>query len=66
MTTFAQLTGALALVAANGLFVAAEFALTRLRPTQVAELERTGRRRARRIRHAVEHVDAYLAACQLG
>jgi CBS domain containing-hemolysin-like protein len=66
MTTFAQLTAALALVAANGLFVAAEFALTRLRPTQVAELERTGGRRARRVRHAVEHVDAYLAACQLG
>src|SRR5437764_6872876 len=36
MTTFAQLTGALALVAANGLFVAAEFALTRLRPDVVA------------------------------
>jgi CBS domain containing-hemolysin-like protein len=66
MTTFAQLTAALALVAANGLFVAAEFALTRLRPTQVAELERAGRRRAGLIRHAVEHVDAYLAACQLG
>jgi CBS domain containing-hemolysin-like protein len=66
MSTVAQLVAALALVAANGFFVAAEFALTRLRPTQVAELERAGLRRARTVRHAVEHVDAYLAACQLG
>ena len=29
----------LLLVAANGLFVAAEFAITRIRTTQVAELE---------------------------
>ena len=66
MSTITQLTAALALVALNGLFVAAEFALARLRPTQVAELEGDHPRRARAVRHAVAHVDAYLAACQLG
>jgi CBS domain containing-hemolysin-like protein len=54
------------LVFANGFFVAAEFALARLRPGQVADAERDGRRGAKSARHAVEHVDSYLAACQLG
>jgi CBS domain containing-hemolysin-like protein len=57
---------ALALVLANGIFVASEFALARLRPTQLAELERERRSGARSLRHAVDHLDAYLAACQLG
>lgn len=57
---------ALALVLANGFFVATEFALARLRTTQVADLEREGRPGAHSLRHAVSHLDAYLAACQLG
>ena len=57
---------ALLLVLANGFFVATEFAVARLRPTQVEELAREGRPGARSVRHAVEHIDAYLAACQLG
>ena len=58
---------ALALVAADGFFVAsAEFAIARLRLTEVIEMERAGRPGARSARHAVEHIDAYLAACQLG
>ena len=57
---------AFALVLANGFFVASEFALARLRPTQVAELERQRRAGARSLRHALAHLDAYLAACQLG
>jgi CBS domain containing-hemolysin-like protein len=57
---------AFALVLANALFVASEFALARLRPTQVAELEREHRAGARSLRHALSHLDAYLAACQLG
>jgi CBS domain containing-hemolysin-like protein len=61
-----ELIAALALVAANGLFVATEFAITRLRPTQVDELEKAGKAGARSVRHAVDHIDAYLAACQLG
>lgn len=61
-----QLLAALLLVAANGFFVATEFAVTRLRPTQVDEFERQGRPGARSVRHAIDHLDAYLAACQLG
>ena len=57
---------AIVLVLANGFFVAAEFAIARLRPTQVAELVRQGRRGARSAQHAVQHIDAYLSACQLG
>ncbi|MGZ4172883.1 MAG: hemolysin family protein [Solirubrobacteraceae bacterium] len=55
-----------ALVLANAFFVASEFALARLRPTQVTELEAERRPGARSLRHALEHLDAYLAACQLG
>jgi CBS domain containing-hemolysin-like protein len=61
-----ELIAALALVAANGFFVATEFSITRLRPTQVADFEKEGRPGARSVRHAVDHIDSYLAACQLG
>jgi CBS domain containing-hemolysin-like protein len=54
------------LLLVNGFFVATEFALARLRPTQIAQLERERRAGARSLRHAVAHLDAYLAACQLG
>ena len=56
----------LALVMANGFFVASEFAIARLRLTEAVEMERAGRPGARSALHAVEHIDAYLAACQLG
>jgi len=61
-----ELVAALVLVVANGFFVATEFSVARLRPTQVAEFERKGRPGAKSVRHAVDHIDAYLAACQLG
>lgn len=61
-----ELIAALALVAANGFFVATEFSITRLRPTQVDEFVREKRPGAGSVRHAVDHLDAYLAACQLG
>jgi CBS domain containing-hemolysin-like protein len=60
------LVAAFVLVTANGFFVTAEFTLARVRPTQVTTWERQGRPGARSVRHALEHVDAYLAACQLG
>lgn len=60
------LIAAAALVLANGFFVATELELARVRPTQVDEWERRGRPGARSVRHAVEHIDAYLAACQRG
>jgi CBS domain containing-hemolysin-like protein len=61
-----ELVVAMVLVVANGFFVATEFAIARLRPTQVADFERAGRPGAKSVRHAVDHIDAYLAACQLG
>ncbi len=61
-----ELVLAVLLVAANGFFVATEFAVTRLRPTQVDDLLREGRPGAKSAAHAVEHIDSYLSACQLG
>ena len=57
---------ALVLVGANGFFVATEFAVARLRPGQVDKWVRDGRPGAKSVAHAVDHIDAYLAACQLG
>jgi CBS domain containing-hemolysin-like protein len=57
---------ALVFVAANGFFVAAEFAIVKVRPTQLAELAHTGSARARMARRMTKHLDAYLSATQLG
>ncbi|MFL6258792.1 MAG: hemolysin family protein [Thermoanaerobaculia bacterium] len=56
----------LLLVALNGFFVAAEFALVKVRPTQLEPLINEGSRRARMARHMLRHLDAYLSATQLG
>lgn len=50
--TFA-IVGSLVLVAANGFFVATEFAIARIRPTQIDELEAAGKPGAKSLRHAV-------------
>jgi CBS domain containing-hemolysin-like protein len=57
---------ALGLVLLNGFFVAAEFALVKVRPTQVAAELASGDRRARVARHMIRHLDAYLSSTQLG
>jgi len=54
------------LVGANAFFVATEFGVARLRPGQVDGWVRQGKPGAKSIQHAVEHIDSYLAACQLG
>jgi len=56
----------LLLVALNGFFVAAEFALVKLRPTQLEPHISAGSRRALLARHMLQHLDAYLSATQLG
>jgi CBS domain containing-hemolysin-like protein len=61
-----ELAATLSLVLANAFFVGTEFAIARLRPTQVAELEREGAAGAASMRHALDHIDSYLSACQLG
>ncbi|HEX9407521.1 MAG TPA: CNNM domain-containing protein, partial [Thermoanaerobaculia bacterium] len=54
---------ALAFIVANGFFVAAEFAMVKVRPTQLAELTAKGSSRARMTRRLLKRLDAYLAAC---
>ncbi len=57
---------ALFCVAANGFFVAAEFALVKVRPTSLEAQATAGDKRARRALVALDHLDAYLSAAQLG
>jgi CBS domain containing-hemolysin-like protein len=52
------------LVLLNGFFVAAEFALVKVRSTQIDAF--LHRRSGRMARHMVDHLDAYLSATQLG
>jgi len=61
-----KLLGVLALVLLNGFFVAAEFALVRIRETQLDMLVAKGSRRARLARHIIHHINSYLSATQLG
>jgi len=57
---------ALAFIVVNGVFVAAEFAIVKVRPTQIAELAASGNRRARMSRRILKRMDSYLSATQLG
>jgi CBS domain containing-hemolysin-like protein len=61
-----MLVVALFLVALNGLFVAAEFALVKVRATQVDRLVREGKTSARLVEEATNKLDAYLSVSQLG
>jgi len=61
-----KLLAVLALVALNGFFVAAEFALVKVRATQLDTLIAEGNRRARLAKSITSNLDAYLSACQLG
>ena len=58
----------LALVAANGFFVAAEFALVKVRASQLRPLAKKGKQgwRLRMALKATQHLDAVLSASQLG
>lgn len=60
------IAAAFVLVAINAFFVAAEFALVRVRATRIEELVEAGVRRAPATREALRHLDAYVSACQLG
>ena len=55
-----------ALVLLNGFFVAAELALVRIRATQLDTLAARGHRQARRARHIIQNINAYIGATQLG
>ena len=61
-----RLGGVLALVLANGFFVAAEFSIVTVRKTRIDQLIAEGHRGARAVRRAVTEPDSYIAATQLG
>lgn len=54
------------LVFLNGFFVAAEFALVKVRASQIEIKAKTGSRVANIAKHMTQHLDGYLAATQLG
>jgi CBS domain containing-hemolysin-like protein len=54
------------LVLLNGFFVASEFAIVKVRGSQLEALGDEGNLRARAARHVTENLDAYLSATQLG
>ena len=61
-----KILAVLALVLLNGFFVATEFALVRIRETQLDVLVAKGWRRAKMAQHIVRRLNSYLSATQLG
>ncbi|MEI9864035.1 MAG: CNNM domain-containing protein [Limisphaerales bacterium] len=61
-----KIIAALALVLLNGFFVAAEFALVKIRDTQLVSLAGKGHRRAKVARRILGNLDSALSATQLG
>jgi CBS domain containing-hemolysin-like protein len=66
MTYVLLLLAVLVLVALNGFFVAAEFALVRSRRSKLEQMEDDGDRKAPLVLRQMDDMNAYLAACQLG
>ncbi|HWO15225.1 MAG TPA: hemolysin family protein [Solirubrobacterales bacterium] len=54
------------LIAVNGFFVAAEFAIVRSRRSRIEGLAEEGNRAARTALHQLDHVDEYVATSQVG
>src|SRR5215469_4062400 len=63
---FTHLFVILLLIFLNGFFVASEFALVKVRSSQLDLLEEEGNRRAGLAKHVIANLDAYLSATQLG
>ncbi|MEN3328479.1 MAG: magnesium and cobalt exporter, family [Acidobacteriota bacterium] len=66
MTIAVKLLSVLVLVAANGFFVAAEFALVGVRSSRIETLAAAGNGAAKRLMGLLQNLNAYLSACQLG
>ena len=64
--TLLKLFLVLVLVAANGFFVAAEFALVGVRSSRIETLAAAGNRSAKRLLELLRNLNSYLSACQLG
>src|SRR5437016_4222400 len=63
---FSKLLVIAALVGLNGFFVACEFAIVKVRASQLDALVEEGNARAKFVKHVRAHLDAYLSATQLG
>ena len=65
-TIAAKLLGILTIVLLNGFFVATEFALVKVRGSQLDPLVEEGNAVAIRAKYVLAHLDAYLSATQFG
>ena len=65
-TIFIKFLIVILLVAANGFFVASEFALVGVRSSRIETLAAAGSRSAKRLLTLLQNLNAYLSACQLG
>jgi putative hemolysin len=63
---FVGIVAIVILVFTNGFFVAAEFSLVTVRRSRVAELVADGQMNASALQRAINHLDSYIAATQLG
>jgi len=61
-----NLIAALVLIVLNGFFVAAEFALVRVRESRIVQLEQEGSNRAGVVHGVLRDLDTYLSVCQVG
>jgi CBS domain containing-hemolysin-like protein len=66
MNLFLLLVIVPALIGMNGFFVAAEYALVRSRLDRIEALAQDGARGAKLAKSQIEHIDEYIAACQVG
>src|SRR5687767_3469278 len=66
MDSILKLVAVFALVAINGIFVAAEFALVAARPTRIDQLATEGNRWARIVKRAMDDPNRFISAAQVG
>ena len=66
LLTWLNLLAALVLVGLNAFFVAAEFALVRVRESRIVQLEQEGSARAGVVRETLRDLDSNLSVCQVG
>jgi CBS domain containing-hemolysin-like protein len=66
LLTWLNVLAAIVLVGLNGFFVAAEFALVRVRESRIVQLEQEGSARAGVVHDTLRDLDSYLSVCQVG
>ena len=66
LRSYLNLALAVGLLILNAFFVAAEFAIIKLRASRLETLVRRGNLFAKSARHVIQHIDSYLSLTQLG